>query len=422
MMKEQPFPVTEENFAQCWEYVDRKRRKARVKAAIAQHGGFWTNQAFLLTLLYLANGLIYTYKRGSYGQFLKALPGFLGLWEKIAGKLLQPGASLTENAIKLTLLTYLASIALFGLICALITLVYHPRKQAVPTASYAENTARLVWQAQEARDYSYKTRITTSQVAMVFTIFCGFALFFAYALHIRNPGKVLAMLSTFPTNESGTNALLYVLAAYFVIDWLTAPLLLITRVFYRFDFPYELVVQAETGDLLAQEEFSNLSPEALAQMACTIREEAITLEKEAGYFPAKIRFHQAALLGDVSAMEHFARHCLLLHRKDSARYWLDKCVSTGNASKNAQHMRRRMILRMRHNVEYLHKDGNLTQKQKWLKALGSFAVKLLSLVLVLVLTVVVALGAAKYFAPEGNEIPLSEFLQELTSQWGTGKP
>lgn len=422
MLKNHPFPVNEENFSRCWEYVDRQRRTARVKAAIAKHGGFLSNQFFLLALLYLANGLAVTHMTGSYCRFLKSLPGFLAPWEKLAEHLLKPGASWQENAVKLILLTYLASIILFALICAVISLVYHPRKKAVPTLSYGENANLLVKQAQEARDFSYQTRIVTSRVAMVFTIVCGLALFFAYALYLKNPNKVVSLLRSFPTDNETTNALLYVLAAYFAIDWLTAPFLWVTRIFYRFDFPYDLVVQAEAAALIARDGLTDLSPEALAEKAAALREEALELEKQNGYHPAKEKLHQAALLGDVSAMEHYARHCLLLHMNDSARYWLNKCAASENASKEALRMRRRMQLRMRHDVEYLRPEGNLTRKQRRLKALGSFAIKLLSLIMVLLLTAAVAWGAAMYFAPEGTEVSLTEFFQGLADQLPTGKP
>lgn len=257
---------------------------------------------------------------------------------------------------------------------------------------------------------------------MVFTIVCGLALFFAYALYLKNPNKVVSLLRSFPTDNETTNALLYVLAAYFAIDWLTAPLLWVTRIFYRFDFPYDLVVQAEAAALIAGDGLTDLSPEALAEKAAVLREEALELEKQNGYHPAKEKLHQAALLDDVSAMEHYARHCLLLHMNDSARYWLNKCAASENASQEALRMRRRMQLRMRHDVEYLRPEGNLTRKQKRLKALGSFAIKLLSLVLVLILIAAAVLGTAKYFAPEGAEVSLTEFFQGLADQLPTGKP
>lgn len=52
---------------------------------------------------------------------------------------------------------------------------------------------------------------------------------------------------------------------------------------------------------------------------------------------------EAAHDGDVEAMEHYARHNLIAHFKDPARYWLEKAIDSGNASqwaiKTIRHMK-----------------------------------------------------------------------------------
>lgn len=412
MSKSTPFPITEENFPQCWEYIDHQRRRARKQATIANVGGFLSQMTLLLSLLFFIHGLICRYMDGGYSHFLWSIPFFSEIWGKIS-LLLSPDSNLLGDVVKLAILAYLTAILVFLIVYGVLFLLYHPRKKATPTLSYGENTSQLSKLAQDALDNSYKSRIGTSRFALVITIILTFILFFTYIYVLQDSDKILALLTQFPTNDAATNALLYVLAAYFVISGLCAILLLITRPLYRFNFPHDLVVQSETTALLTSEEFSCLSPEDLPQKAAAIREEAISLEKQNGYFPAKKRFYQAALLGDVSAMEHYARHCLLLHMNDSAHYWLNKCISSGSASKEAQRMHRRLQFRLRHNVEYLHADGSLTSRQKHLKALGSFAIKLLSLVLVFALTIGVGLWSAKHFAPEGTEISLSGLLESI---------
>ena len=413
MENDKLFPVTGETFSQCWNYVDNLRRNAQRKAAVAKVGGFLTNFFFLFFLLFLINGLIVTHAEGSYCQYLMQIGWFGAAWNRIGSLLLQPGAALWQDGIKLLVSAYVAGILFFALLTGLILAVYHPRKKAVPALSHPENTALLEKLALDARDQAYKTQIVTSRVAMVLTIIAAFALFFGYCFVLQDADMVTALLTLFPTKDAATNALLYVLAAYCLIDWVSSLLLLVTRFLYRCDFPYTLIDETATAALLAREEYAGLDGNALAEKAEALREEALNLEKEGGYRPAKERLYQAALLGDVCAMEHYARHCLILHLPDSALYWLDKCIASDTASKEALSMRRRMRFGLRHNVEYLHLSGNLTSAQKWRKSLLSFCGKVLSTLLVLALLTAAALGAAMYFAPEDAEISLPDLLSEL---------
>lgn len=66
------------------------------------------------------------------------------------------------------------------------------------------------------------------------------------------------------------------------------------------------------------------------------------MEKLCAYGKAKELYAQAAHSGNADAMEHYARHWLIMNAKDPARYWLQKCVDTRNASQGAVKNLRRM--------------------------------------------------------------------------------
>jgi len=410
MTKEDLFPITEETFPDYWYRVDALRRKARQKAAAAKIGGFLSNTVFLFVLLFFANGLLVSHTHGSYCDFLGSIPWFIQPWNRVSKVLLQPGNTLWQDGIRLFLAAYAAGIVIFAVITGLILLVYHPRKKEVPACSFRECAALLENLAKSARDLAFKTRIVTSRVAMVLTIAAGFALFFVYCFVLQDPQKITALLTRFPTIDPATNALLYVLAAYFIIDILCSILLFLTRFLYRFSFPYALLDQIATAALLSREEFAHLNAEALAEKAAALRMDALEYEKQCGYQIAKEQLYHAALLGDVPAMEHYARHCLILHLNDSAHYWLDKAAASGIAGKEVHAMRRRMQLGLRHNVEYLRASGNLTTSQKWRRAILAMCRKLISLLLTLLLAAGTVFFSAIYFAPEGTEVPLPDFL------------
>lgn len=263
-------------------------------------------------MLLIANGLIFAHFLGSYHRFLGSLPLFPELWEKISSLILRPGDSLAVQALKLLSAAYLSAIALFAVLALVTALLYHPRRKGAPEGSFASRTASLAKAAQEAWSKSYKTKLSTSLASTLLVIIAAFVLFFAYTIHLQDANAAQALLSVFPTHDFSTNAMIYVLVAYFVCHIFSTVLLLLSRFIYRWQFPYDLMAQAEAAALLAREAPGDLSQENLAlwraEHAEVLRTEALALEKEAAYQKARTMLHDAALLGDGPAMEHYARH------------------------------------------------------------------------------------------------------------------
>jgi len=355
------FPVTWETLPQCWPYIDGLRRKARRKSSIAKIGGFLTNLFFLFTLLFLGNGLIYRHLSGPYHRFLDSLGFFTPLWSKVSGLLLKSGDTLAMQILKLLLFAYGVSMLLFAALALIIVLVYHPRNRQMPEGTYADCTAALAQAAEDAWNHSYKTRIHTSIVSTVLVIFAAFFLFFAYVVYLQDAQAAMALLTIFPTADASTNCILYVLGSYLVINFFSSILLFLTRFLYRYDFPYDLMAQAQAANVFASLETWDTpdenTPDRRKEWAAALREDALALEKEAAYGKAKSMLRDAALAGDIPAMEHYARHCLLSHMNDSARYWLKRCMASGEGSQDARKMLTRLKLGLKHKVGYLHKDA-----------------------------------------------------------------
>lgn len=388
-----PFPVTPENLPQCWESIDAMRRKARRKSALAGIGGFWSNLFLLFSLLFVANGLIFTLFQGSYHAFLEDLPWFTDAWYYLTGLVIKTGDPLKTQTLKLLLVTYGASIAVFVLLSLLVSLLYHPRKAPVPTGDYSEQSALLAKAAREARNYSYKTRLSTSLASMLLVIVAAAMLLMAYIIYLDDAEVAKALLRQFPTDSEETNCLIYVLIGYFVCGIFSWILLQLTRPLYRYEFPYDYVAQTESAAIFALEDGAEVSPEKRMADAAALREEAMELEKEKAYVRAKALYFKAALCGDVCAMEHYARLCLIDHMNDSARYWLDRCVSSGQGSKEAKSMLLRLKLRMKHNVRYLQPEAApLTKGQKIRNAVQlTFTVLFWTLSLLMVAALVIFL-------------------------------
>ncbi len=386
MKKAAPFPVTEDNLQECWEYVDKRRRIARKMSAIAKIGKFVINMLFLWILIFFACGLLYERVDSQFRLFWESLFLFPA-WETIRIRLLIPGDSIWSDIGRLVPAAYLVSAAAFLLLAACIHLLYHPFQKKMPEGTYAENTEHLAKLAQEARDASYSTRISPSIVATVLAVVTILVILFAYTIYTGDAQGVEALLTRFPTKNYEVNSLIYVLILYLLINTVCSILLLITYPIYRYEFSYDFLVQAEQAAIFAQEDMNSLTPEEQAEKAARLREEALELEKENAYSVAKRMLHQAAICSDVPAMEHYARHCLLAHTNTSARYWLEKAMDSGEASSQARKMLLRLRLHLRHNVEYLHpEEAPLSRGRKVLRVLGIVIATLGKLLVLAILT------------------------------------
>ena len=100
---------------------------------------------------------------------------------------------------------------------------------------------------------------------------------------------------------------------------------------------------------------------AKAQLKCA---QALAQEKAGAYPKAAALFLEAAHGGDVTAMEHYARHCLISDSRVPAGYWLKRCVASGCASKNARKMLRRLQMGSTAGVTFIREEKPPVQKRK----------------------------------------------------------
>ena len=411
MLANFPMPVCEDNFPQCWNYIEQKRRKIRVQVLSAKMGGFFSNLFFFFCLLFGVNGLILRHFSGSYCSFLRGLSFFMKPWTQIS-RLFPAERKLSSDLLRILLLSYLAGIAVFLVLHLLITLLYHPKKRTVPEGAYPQTVPHLASLTQETWQQSLKTHISSSTVSILLVIIAAFVLFFAYTFYLEDATAAQALLSRFPTSDMGTNAVLYVLFAYFIGHFLCLPMLLAARPLYYSTFPYALVSEAATAALFAENAMEEDSVESvtrrLQENAVSLREEALRSEYQHGYQIAKNLFLKAALSEDVPSMEHYARHCLLDHQNEPARYWLDRAAASGEMSPEGRNMRQRLKLGRNLNVGYLQEGVDNSLKATRRRSAGRLLKNILSLVLLLGLTAVILLGASRYFGVNEAEL-IAEF-------------
>lgn len=386
---------TSEQFEQNWSRIDRLRRKARVMSVIAGTGGFLTNLFFLFSILLTVNGLIYQNCHGSYHTFLGTIPGFSNLWKTLSDFLFLPGDAISTQIGKTLLCIYIVSIILFASLALVIALLYHPRKRMPSGGTYQEQAKQLANLAAEAWSQSYKTRISTSIASTLLVIVTAFLLFFAYTIYLDDPQAAAMLLCVFPTKEYTTNAMLYVFFAYLLSNVFSTILLTLTRPIYRYQFPQNLMVQAQRASLLADHNL--LEEEEISTWSAALCRDAILTEQKSGYRKAMPMFYDAALTGNTAAMEHYARHCLIGHLNDSARYWLKRCAAMPDCSPTAKRMLLRLRLGLQHNVRYLHQEqAPLSKGQKFRRILGTVFKVIWRIVIILALVSIVAICMLLY--------------------------
>ena len=347
-----PVPVTDKNFEEVWESVDWVRRNARRKRLICRFGGTCSNLCFLVLALIGGNGLICDLFPGSYRDFLMTMTWFTKFWEKVSFWL--PAYS-DDPALHIFLI--LATVfGLSWLVCflfsLLIRLLYYPLRKKLPSGSAKERASQLLTRAREAYQTASGTKPSVAAGTILFFI-AAFVILAAYIFYLNSQST----LDTSNVYASGTDYALVLLglsALYALCNWL---LTLTTRFLYRIKLPYSFVADVEQYYVFAGEKITAANPAELARKrkadAVQKRQQALEQEKISAVGRAAELLLEAAHGGDAPAMEHYARHCLIAHRPTQARYWLERCAATGEASSHARKMLRRMKLHLRVDARFL---------------------------------------------------------------------
>lgn len=336
-----PVPVTRDNVPDVWHSVDQTRiraRQRRASCAVASVvGGF-----SLLWLTFLVGcGMIWEWEIAPFADFLKWLPGFQSAWDFVQPLLPRPGDSFWEYAILNVLLVFSASLFAAFVFGGLVMLIYHPFARKLPEGSVKEVASALLANARETMETSVRIR-ALGWVFFLFTFFLvEFALLMLCILWLGDPGEAF---SAHLTKSTLLNYLILFLAGTGGFGSLHGLLLLAIRSVYQLSITYGFVAEIECYSIYASEKCGKLTWEELLAnrkaRAAEKRKEALALEKNGAYPKAAAAFLEAAHGGDVPAMEHYARHCLISDSRVPAQYWLRRCVASGQASKNAKKMLR----------------------------------------------------------------------------------
>ncbi len=369
-------PVVSGNFEENWKIVDAERRTAKKKYITMNVASFFSNMVFAVLTFFSVNCLIHDHMKGSYCDYLEEIPYALPIWEKVTSLFLKPGQCWQLQVGLTALVVYAICFIVCGLFVLLVLALYHPSKKDIPTESPRENAAQMLTMARDARRYANRTVTNGSAFwALLFMIAQFVLVAMYYAMGYGTMESMLELSTSFIVNllkpyisnemtlmniQSGMfmpSLMLISFAMYLAYAFVNLLHALSVQFMYRYKVPYSFVADVEYYLVFAEEDFGTMDEEEkqklLAERAEAIIEKATEMELLCAYGKAKELFAQAAHSGNASGMEHYARHWLIINAKDPARYWLQKCVDTGNASETAVKHLRRLKWRRKIRVQYM---------------------------------------------------------------------
>ena len=353
MVRYYSLPVTAENFPNVWLTVDNYRiqaKKRRFGCVVSLWaGGF----AFLFLLLTGIGGILYEHGVMPFYNLLRLLPGFEGLWRVMRWLNVGPGVLLWDF-LTLVLLLYWITMAVMALFYGLSLLLYHPKPRPVPEESPKENASGLLANARETMEYASDIH-PRGWLIFPFAFFLAEAAFLT--LCILMAGDPAPLLQSIMTPSTALNYMLLfavTIGGFILVYGLPVYAL---WCFCRMKLNYAFVADIECYSFFAGEKAGKLTyPELLAkrkEKAAKTCQSALTAEKSGAYGKAAALFLEAAHGGDISAMEHYARHCMISESYVPAEYWLRRCISSGEASKNAKKLLRKLRLGSNTGVAYI---------------------------------------------------------------------
>lgn len=377
-MKKLLTPVSMANFEQNWKIADSAFRKAKKKYAAAKVATFVSGLVFMLMSLVAVNGLLYNSSTGSFHAYLEDVPFLIPLWKMWSSLFLTADQSPVAQFMTTAAIIYAACFFISGVAALIVGFFYHPKATELPQDSPKENAATLLAAVKEARLYSNATRriiypewgiLFISLQFILFTLFCILELGSAKELMDISTASLMEALAPIIGSHLpyvATEAVLFVPSliifalVLFIIYSLASMLMgFITQLFYRCNVPYRYVEEAEYHYVSVDMAIDGMSDdeikEYLTAQADNFCLQGIELEKSEAYKEAKDMFARSAHGGSASGMEHYARHWLVTRTMDPAKYWLKKCVATGNASTTAIKTLRRTKWRRKVSAKYMKK-------------------------------------------------------------------
>lgn len=323
-------PVTQDNFQDAWKYTDEQRRTAKRKALCGRIAGFFSHMVFSALLLIAGCGLIHDHIPGACADFLETLPGLIPLWAKYRNLVLGSMEQWYLQAAVTALVIYGVSFLVNGLVVLAAGLIYHPRRREAPALTDKENAQAHLELAKEARGHAKNTECGSSAFCMFLFALTCYVLVVLYGLQLDDFMELIDILSGFLLHNMVLNLMILSLGLYLAYSFLDTIHAKTVQPLVAHAVPYSYLAQLEHDYIFCGE-----NPEEASADLSQLLDQALEFERMGAVNKANELIARAAHGGNAEAMEHYARHFMVKFRKEPTRYWLQRCVDTGEASETA---------------------------------------------------------------------------------------
>lgn len=239
-MKSFPGVLTDDSFAQAWEYTARGLCRAKQRFAVEFPVSWVTDTLFFCCAILVSLGVMIE-DAPAAAPYVRTLPMVAGWWETyrmwLSGLELEP----RQMQLLTAALVFLIPLAAGCLITLAVRLVYHPKKPSMPEGNRQEKAAILLDTAKKAQAY---TRRATHNGTLLFAAFYGIAVFsfLAYVLFGSAYHGITLTATDFSTS---TRIGLWIIGIAVAYALLAMVLRLLTVPLYYFRFPKKVLAEAE---------------------------------------------------------------------------------------------------------------------------------------------------------------------------------
>ena len=372
------FPITTANFETNWKIANSVFLKSEKKYTAFRIASFFCNTIFTFLSVLAVNGLLHDHSTVQFRLFLEGIPLLIPLWERWRSLVLSSTQSFGVQLGATALSLYIACFVIGGIISLLVMLFYRSDSKELPVDSRKENAAKLLALAKDARYHSNRIRSVNHPFYALFFVAFQLILLSLYSIIEIGSAAKLIDICTAPIMQGLVplihteltyisiqtaifvpSLIIFTLLLYLSYSFALMLLSVCLQPFYYCNVPYRFVAEAEHHYVFADTNFEGMSDEEIKAVVASQAEshfqQAMVLEASESYKKAKDYFALAAHGGNAAGMEHYARHWLITRAKDPAKYWLQKCVASGNASKTAKKMLRRLSWHRKVSVRYIKK-------------------------------------------------------------------
>lgn len=256
-----PERITEETFAQAWEYTAQGLCRAKRRFAMEVPVSVVTNGLFFCGAVLVSLGVVMEDVPVA-AEYARSLTWVAQWWDVYRAWLYSLALEPRQMQILTMGLLFAIPFAVAIPISVVIRLVYHPKKPLMPEGTRKEKAWELLDTAKRARAYTRRAAHNSETCFGLLFVLTVFA-FVAYVLFVSSTRGVILVESS---QYAALSIALGILGFFFVYCAMTALLRVVTKPLYYYRFPQKAMEEADRYlRMISQTQPENAPEEQVAE-------------------------------------------------------------------------------------------------------------------------------------------------------------